>query len=115
MGQRCLFQNDRFLESEAVGRRLDELVFGPSTASKAVRDFHQALRNGHELSQDILQYNSDGQTFWAECNLIPVHDDDGELRRWIAIDSDITKRRHHTEETLRAAKRNGGIDKSGQE
>ena len=93
-----------YSEGEAIGSRLDELLFGPSTAGKSVREFHQALRNGHDLSQDVLQYNRDGRTFWAECNLIGVHDDNGELRRWIAIDSDITER-HRTEEALRAAKK----------
>jgi len=88
---------------EATGKRPDELLFGPSTEEAAVRQFQQALRNGHELTQEILLYRQDGRTFWAECNLIPVHDQNGQLTRWISIDMDITKHRQ-TEEALRRAK-----------
>ena len=88
---------------EAVGKRPDELLFGPSTDPDVVREYHQALANGHELTQDILLYRRDGRTFWAECNCIPVRDSQGRVIRWIGIDTDITKR-HQTEEALRKAK-----------
>ncbi|MCB1778451.1 MAG: PAS domain-containing protein, partial [Candidatus Competibacteraceae bacterium] len=53
---------------------------------------------------DALLYRSDGKTLWAETKMIPVHDDEGELSRWIVLLSDISKRRQ-TEEALEAAKR----------
>ncbi len=88
---------------EAVGKRFDELVFGPSSATSSVRSFEQALAHGHEWSEDVLQYRKDGRTFWAECNLTPVHNADGELKRWVIINTDITRRRQE-EESLRKAK-----------
>ncbi len=92
-----------YSQTEVTGKRLDELLFGPSTESDAVREFHQALQNGQELTRDLLQYHRDGRTCWVECQLIPIHDDQGKLSRWIALERDITRRRQ-TEETLRAAK-----------
>jgi PAS domain S-box-containing protein len=88
---------------EISGRRLDELLFGPSTNSDSVRGFQHALSHGHELTDDVLEYRRDGRTFWVECRLIPVHDENGVLTRWIAVQTDITRRRQ-TEEALLAAK-----------
>ena len=88
---------------EAVGKRFDELVFGPSTTPAVGRSFEQALAHGHEWSEDVLQYRKDGRTFWAECSLTPVYNADGELKRWVLINTDITRRRQE-EESLRKAK-----------
>jgi len=104
-----IWVNDAFIRltgcslSAAIGNRLDELLFGPSTEPAAFRRFREAFETGRELTQDVLQYHQDGRTFWVESNLIPVHDAAGRLARWIGIDTDITKRRQ-TEESLRAAK-----------
>lgn len=104
-----LWTNDAFVKltgysaAEAIGHRIDELLFGPSTPADSIRDFQEALRNGHEFSQDVLQYNRDGRTFWVECRLIPMHDEEGRLTRWVALQNDVTRRRQ-TEEALRAAK-----------
>lgn len=101
--------NDAFVQmtgyppSEAIGKRPDELLFGPSSAAEVVDEFRTALRLGREWTGDIMQYRRDGQTYWVESNLIPVRDEAERLTRWITIDNDITKR-HQTEEALRAAK-----------
>jgi two-component system sensor histidine kinase/response regulator len=92
-----------YAEAEVIGRRFDQLLFGPSTDPKAVRNCEQALRNGHEMTCDLLQYHRNGRTIWVELRLIPIHDEYGKLVRWIGIETDITAR-HQTEEALRAAK-----------
>lgn len=92
-----------YSEGEVIGRRVDQLLFGPSTDQKAVRNCEQALRNGYELSNDVLQYHRNGRTIWVELRLIPIHDDCGKLARWIGIETDITVR-HQSEEALRVAK-----------
>ena len=92
-----------YSRTDVSGKRLDELLFGPSTSVDSVREFQQALESGQELTRDLLQYHRDGRTCWVECQLIPIHDDDGKLNRWIALERDITRRRQ-TEEALRSAK-----------
>jgi two-component system, sensor histidine kinase and response regulator len=89
--------------TEAIGRRLDELLFGPSTSAKSRQELTTAVQSGTETTTDILQYRKDGTTIWTETQLIPVHDDAGELSRHIVIQSDISKRRQ-TEDALQAAK-----------
>ncbi len=90
--------------AHARGRRLDELLFGPSTDRLAITAFQQAMASGHELLQEILVYRRDGNTFWVECNLIPVRNKAGDITCWLSVDVDITKWRQ-TEEALREAKR----------
>ncbi len=90
-------------EAVAVGHQVEELVFGPSTSIKTAWEFREAIRTGRELTEDILQYRSDGTTVWVQCELIPVRDNKGEVSRWIVIQTDVS-RRHQAEEALRAAK-----------
>ena len=90
--------------AETIDRRFDELAFGPSTGRDIVRNFQQALQNGHEFTHDVLIYRQNGQTAWSELKLIPVPDELGRNSRWIGLLGDVTKRRR-TEEALRAAKR----------
>ncbi len=88
---------------EAIGQTLCDLLFGANSDHVAIESYQRALQEGEELTQDILRYRKDGQTYWVESNLIPVRDGEGTLTQWILIDTDIT-RRHETEATLRAAK-----------
>ncbi len=92
-----------YMPVETNGKRIDELLFGPSTDPTAVREFQEAFRHGQEYAGDLMLYRHDGRTFWSDCNVIPVRDQNGELSRWIFIGIDITKRRQ-TEEALRQAK-----------
>ena len=89
---------------EAIDSRFDELAFGPSSSQDSVRNYQQALQNGHELSKDVLIYRKDGQTTWGEVKLFPVTDEEGRKSRWIGLLGDVTQRRR-TEDALRAAKR----------
>ncbi len=92
-----------YTPAEAIGQPLCNLLFGAHSDHVAVDAYRHALEAGEELTQDILRYRKDGQTYWVESNLIPVRDGEGDVSQWILIDTDITRRRE-TEEALRAAK-----------
>ncbi len=106
---RITWVNEAFCQStgyaplEANGRTYPELLFGPDTDQRMVRDYLNALRNGYDFQGDLKIYRRDGRSLWIECNLIPVRNDEGQITRWMSIDIDITQRRE-TEENLRAAK-----------
>jgi len=89
---------------EAINSRFDEVAFGPSSSQDSVRNYQQALQNGHEFSKDVLIYRKDGQTTWGEVKLFPVTDEEGRKSRWIGLLGDVIQRRR-TEDALRAAKR----------
>ena len=101
--------NDAFVQmtgyspSDTIGQKLSDLLFGPSTDSAAVLAYRRSIAEGEELTQDVMQYRKNGQTYWVECDLIPVRNAANELTRWIVIETDITRRRE-TEQALRAAK-----------
>ena len=92
-----------YAAGEAVGKRYDDLLFGPSTDLLSASEYRRARAEGRELTQDLMLYRKDGGTFWVESDLIPVQNAAGQLTRWISIGNDITRRRQ-TEDVLRAAK-----------
>ncbi|NNE00789.1 MAG: PAS domain-containing protein, partial [Pirellulaceae bacterium] len=92
-----------YSQAEVLGRCCDQLLFGPSTANAAIHKYDDAMRNGSEMTEDVMQYRRDGRTYWVEFRLIPIRDSDGKLSRWIGIQTDVTQRRQ-TENALQAAK-----------
>lgn len=90
-------------EADSLGRGFDDLLFGPSTTASSRQEYSSAISSGTEGTFDTLIYRDNGTTLWVEVKLIPVQDESGELSRWIALFTDISKRRQ-TEEALESAK-----------
>ena len=101
--------NDGFLRltgyesSEVIGRRPDEILYGPQTDPLTVREIEEAFRSGRAVIRELLHYRKDGRTYWASGNLTPVFDEEGRLTHCIGIYTDVTKR-HQTHEALEQAK-----------
>ncbi|MEM6470691.1 MAG: response regulator [Planctomycetota bacterium] len=91
-------------QQEIADQAFYELLFGPSTTAAIRQEYSNTIASGGESTFDALLYRNDGTTLWAETKMVPVHDDSGELSRWIVLLSDISKRRQ-TEEALESAKR----------
>ena len=91
--------NDAFLRTtgytlqEAVGNRPDQLLAGPATDPAVLADIALAFRQEHGVAEDLLIYSRGGETSWLSLSLTPIHDDDGEVARWIGIGNDITRTR----------------------
>ncbi len=91
--------NDAFIRmtghavQDAAGARPDRLLAGPKTDRHSVRKIEQAFTIGHGVNVEFLQYRREGTTSWISLSLTPVHNDDGDVTRWIGIGADINKRK----------------------
>ena len=61
-----------------------------------------AVREGRSFSAEVLNHAADGSAYWIFLEVNPLHDQDGELTGFVAVQSDITERRH-SEALLRQA------------
>lgn len=87
---------------EVRGRKPGEFLQGPATDPATVAAISQALRNGESIKVEIVNYTKQGRPYWLALDISPVYDEQHQLTRFIAIESDITHQKE-MERMLRAA------------
>jgi PAS domain S-box-containing protein len=78
---------------ELRGRKPGSLLQGPETDPATIQLMRDALRRGEGFQTEILNYRKDGRTYWLAIEVQPIHDADGRLAHFMAVESDITERR----------------------
>jgi len=78
---------------EILGRKPGPLLQGPGTDPETVRQIGDHLRRGEGFSVEILNYAKSGRSYWVAVEAQPIHDAEGRLTNFMAIESDITARR----------------------
>ncbi|MCH8179577.1 MAG: EAL domain-containing protein [Proteobacteria bacterium] len=90
---------------EVIGRRPSQLLHGPQTDTEAVQRVRGWLDQGVPVVlAELLNYTKSGQPYWAQLNIQPVHDAQGVLTHFVAIQSDVTQQRA-AREALQASER----------
>ncbi len=97
-GPRILYVNPAF--ARMTGYSSDELVGqsprilqGPDTDRAALRRLRSALTEGQAFSDETLNYRKDGTTYTVEWRVTPVHDAQGQITHFVALQRDITERK----------------------
>ncbi len=101
---RISWVNESFIKSygytwdEIIGNRASDLLGGPETDMKEIARMDNAIFGDKKpyISTNV-QYRKDGSSYWAKIYLTPVLDEQGELRKYIAISLDITYERKANE------------------
>ncbi|MEM7376747.1 MAG: PAS domain S-box protein, partial [Pseudomonadota bacterium] len=104
---RSMVELSGYALEEMRGRSPGELLQGPDTDPQGVAVLRDALREVRSVRTEILNYAKSGEAYWVEIALTPVLDPHGALRRFIAIERDITeqKQRLELEAQLQAARK----------
>ncbi len=69
------------------------ILQGPGTDPVAVGRIREAISQGLECRETILNYRADtGESWWNEIYLAPVFDNDGALVQYIGVQNDVTAR-----------------------
>ncbi|WP_426263057.1 PAS domain-containing protein [Sphingomonas sp. PWP1-2] len=76
---------------EIIGRNC-RFLQGPDTDPAKIAEIRDAVRDGHAVDVDLLNYRKDGTTFWNALYLSPVRDADGVVRFFFASQFDVTER-----------------------
>ena len=65
---------------------------GEGTDPETVDRLRQAVDNERSISVEILNYRKNGEPFWNQLSVAPVHDD-GELTHYLGFQTDVTERK----------------------
>ena len=76
---------------EVVGRNC-RFLQGPKTDAATVKKLRSSIKRGSASHVKLLNYRKNGKTFWNELAITPVHDDEGNLTHFVAVQFDMTSR-----------------------
>ncbi len=97
-GPKIIFVNDAFerltgyCRDQVIGRT-PGFMRGPATQSHEMRRIGAALKQGHPVRAELINYTHSGQQFWLELDIVPVRDAQDVLTHWVAVERDITERK----------------------
>ncbi len=91
-----------YTQAEAAGRRPGELLYGPDTDPATIAFMREHLRRGDGFAAEVLNYAKDKRTLWLRIDVQPIRDAFGVLTNYIAIENDITSRKHDEEKLRRS-------------
>ena len=78
---------------EACGRKPGALLRGPETDMTTIAYTRQQLAQGEGFSVELLNYTKTGQKYWVAIEVQPIRDQEGRIRNFMGIQSNITARR----------------------
>lgn len=82
-----------YMLSEVRGRGLERILKGPDTDMDTIINFCRAIKDGQPFDADMLIQNKAGESHWLNFEIRPVRNEQGEVVRFIAIETDITHRK----------------------
>lgn len=78
---------------EMVGKKPGDLLQGDETDPHTVEVVNEALRKGEGITVEILNYSKTCRPYWVDMDIQPIRDQNGNVNKFIAVESDITERK----------------------
>ena len=89
-----------YAHDEVIGKNPGHFLQGPDTDLATVSRMRQALRAGLSIREEILNYSKSGRSYWTSINITPIARSDGQVDRFISVQSDITQKKHYEQQIL---------------
>ncbi|GAA4315669.1 PAS domain S-box protein [Nibribacter koreensis] len=86
--------------AEVKGRRPNDFFHGPNTDPETRKRIFAGYRSGQPFREEILNYKKSGEEFWVKIDVTPVKNEEGQVIRFIAIQTDVTYRKEAEKEQL---------------
>jgi len=100
---------------EIVGKDPNEVITTDEVSRETENQLRQKLLTKESCTEELLQYQKNGQKVWIQVNVTPILDKDNNIVKYILIESDVTERKsaeEKMEEYLRnLEKTNKELDK----
>ncbi len=81
-----------YAAAEAIGKTPAMLKSG-TTPTAHYQELRQSLTSGREWRGDIQNRRKNGEFYWCREIISPIHDDNGEITHFLAVEEDVTEHR----------------------
>ena len=88
---------------EVIGKKPGKLLQGSETDLETVLDVRDAIRHQMPYVGEIYNYGKDGRGYWISISIMPIHNEEGAHKGFIAVEMDISDRKE-IEAELRQAR-----------
>ncbi len=93
-----IYVNPAFLEvtgyeAEEVIGKTPKILQGPETNRELLKKLKKLLLDGDTFHGSTINYKKDGTPYHVEWNIAPVKNEEGEIKYWVSVQQDITKRK----------------------
>lgn len=94
-GFRIVYTNEAFTRifgysHEEVLGRSPRMLQGPDTCAETIKEISTVVHGGMSIRRRILNYTKSRQPIWVDVNIVPLPNAHGEVRRFAAIERDVT-------------------------
>ncbi len=76
------------------------LLQGPGTDHQTISRIRHAVRQGHSIEEEVLNYTKAGEPYWVNLQITAIRDDEDRITRFISVQSDTTERKRYMQEVL---------------
>lgn len=76
---------------ECVGRKPGSFLQGKETDPKTIARLRQSVQLKEPFYEEILNYTKDNKPYWVSMAINPVFDEDGNIKRFVSIQGDVTE------------------------
>ena len=104
-GPKIVYVNEAFTRmtgytaDEVIGKS-PRILQGPKSDKKELIRLGIAMRNWKPCEITTINYKKNGEEFWINFSISPVTDEKGWYTHWIAIERDVTQRKHDEQQKL---------------
>jgi PAS domain S-box-containing protein len=78
---------------EVIGRSPGSFLQGGDTDPSTIAHMRQCVREQKSFRTEVLNYHRSGAKYWTALEVQPIRNEAGDVTNFMAIESDITKRR----------------------
>ncbi len=78
-----------YTAAEVIGRT-PRILQGPGTSRATLDKIALGLREGRPVHEKVLNFSKSGVPYWLDLKIVPLHDGDGPITHFAAIERDIT-------------------------
>ncbi|PHQ35872.1 PAS domain-containing protein [Rhodopirellula bahusiensis] len=90
-----------YAAEEVIGRRPSDFLHGSMTDPQVCSVMREAIASQTGFNVQTINYRKDGIPYWVDIEVRPIHESDGVVRRFIAIEADATDRVQQEQEKVR--------------
>jgi PAS domain S-box-containing protein len=85
--------------AEAIGRNC-RFLQGDNPDPDRLVALDEAVRNETQASVELRNYRKDGTMFWNRVTVTPIHDDEGNVIRYLGTQQDVTRRKQREQRLM---------------
>jgi PAS domain S-box-containing protein len=79
---------------DILGKKPGGLLQGPETDQKVVEEIRVRLKIKEPFSIELINYHKFGVPYWINLQITPILNENGEIERFIAIQTDVSERKN---------------------